>query len=206
MSVITVVMKDGVAAIAADTQTSWGGIRETARYIVNHDKIIRVQESYMGIAGSGSLQTILQTFFDSKPEIPPLNTPGNILQAWLRLHEALKEQFFLVPRNDDTEFESSDMEALIANPAGIFLVDAYRTVQHLTRFHAGGSGRDLALGAMYAVYDNPEFSAEAVARLGAEAACEFNRGCGIPILSYTVDLNPAWPIFRAGEPGDGGET
>ena len=66
----------------------------------------------------------------------------------------LKERFFLNPKEDDGDpYESSQITALIANPSGIYGVYSYREVFSFERFWGIGSGRNFALGAMYAVYE-----------------------------------------------------
>jgi len=59
MTTIAVVRKNGYAAIAADTMTKWGSGKETADYIVNHDKIFQVGDSYLGVTGNATFQAIL---------------------------------------------------------------------------------------------------------------------------------------------------
>ena len=54
MTTIAVVRKNGHAAIAADTMTKWGTGKETAEYIINHSKILKVGGSYIGVTGSAS--------------------------------------------------------------------------------------------------------------------------------------------------------
>ena len=44
MTTVAVVRKNGVAAIAADTLTKWGPVKESATYVVNHEKILHVAE------------------------------------------------------------------------------------------------------------------------------------------------------------------
>lgn len=63
MSTVTVVRKNGFAAIAADTQTTWGWEKETAKYVVNHQKIIQVGESYLAMTGSTTGKLVLRHFF-----------------------------------------------------------------------------------------------------------------------------------------------
>jgi hypothetical protein len=58
MTTIAVVRKNGCAAIAADTMTKWGSGKETAAYIVNHQKIFRVGDSYLGVTGTATFQAI----------------------------------------------------------------------------------------------------------------------------------------------------
>jgi len=44
MSTIVVVEKEGFATIAADSLTTWGSAKESAEYILNHQKILRIGE------------------------------------------------------------------------------------------------------------------------------------------------------------------
>jgi ATP-dependent protease HslVU (ClpYQ) peptidase subunit len=56
-----------------------------------------------------------------------------------------------------------------------------------SKFWAIGSGRDFAIGAMYAQYDKLD-SAEEIARVGVEAGCEFDTNSALPLTSYTIKL------------------
>ena len=192
MTTVTVVRKGGVAAIAADTLIKWGSAKESATYIANHDKILRVGESLVGVTGTATFTAILRDYFDHSSEEVRLDSPSQIFRAWNRLHGILKERYFLLPEEDKEDaLESSRMDCLIANPHGIFGVAAHRTVQQFSKFYAYGSGSDYALGAMYSAYPDPQLSAEQIARLGIEAAAEFDDGTGLPVTSYSVQLvNP----------------
>lgn len=188
MSTVTVVRKDGRIAIAADTLTKWGGGKESADYIVNHQKIIRIGESWLGVTGSATAHLILEDYFSGLDEMPALASPAEIFRVWNTLHGAMKEQYFLQAEEDkEDELESSRMDVLIANRHGIFGVSAHRTVQAFTRFYAYGSGSPYALGAMYAAYRAPNLDAEAVARLGVMAAAEFHDESGPPVQSFAID-------------------
>ena len=79
------------------------------------------------------------------------------------------------------------MTALIANRKGIFGVYSMREVFEYTRYWAIGSGREFALGAMYAQYDRLK-SASAVARAGIEAGCVFDKNSALPMTLYTLTL------------------
>lgn len=189
MSTITAVRKNGVAAIAADSVTTSNTIRESARYVVNHHKILRLGDSFLAVTGNSSLKLALRDFFDRTTEELPLDGVKEIFRTWLTIHAALKDEYFLNPEEEDhSSVESSQMDVLIAGPRGIFGVGSDRTVQEFTRFYASGQGSELALGAMYVAYDLPNLSAEEVARLGVEAAAEFDDSTGLPIISYTVEL------------------
>jgi ATP-dependent protease HslVU (ClpYQ) peptidase subunit len=189
MTTIAVVKKDGIAAIAADTLTKWGSAKESAAYIANHEKILRIGDSYLAITGSATFKMVLKDYFESATDVR-LSTASEIFRAWNRLHSALKERYFLMPEEDKEDaLESSRMDVLIANPRGIFGVSGHRTVQEFSRFYAYGSGSDYALGALYSAYDLKGRSAEELARHAIETAAEFDDGTGLPITSFTLRLN-----------------
>jgi len=189
MTTIAVVKKDGIAAIAADTLTKWGSAKESAAYITNHEKILRVGDSYLAITGSATFKMVLKDYFESATDVR-LSTTPEIFRTWNRLHSALKERYFLMPEEDKEDaLESSRMDVLIANPRGIFGVSGHRTVQEFSRFYAYGSGSDYALGALYSAYDLKGRSAEELARHAIETATEFDDGTGLPITSFTLRLN-----------------
>ena len=101
----------------------------------------------------------------------------------------LKDDYFLVTGGDkDDTIESSRFDVLMANPHGIFGVGAHRTVQEYVKFYAIGSGTDLALGAMYASYDDPKLSAAQIAQRAVEAAAEFDDSTALPAIVQTVKL------------------
>jgi ATP-dependent protease HslVU (ClpYQ) peptidase subunit len=189
MTTVTVVKKDGRIAIAADTLTKWGGGKESADYVANHEKIIRVGDSHIAITGSATFKLILADYFASLDEAPQLDSVASIFSAWNALHGALKEHYYLQTGEDKEEdLESSRMDVLIANPKGIFGVAAHRTVQEFSKFYAYGSGSPYALGAMYAAYRAPALDADAIARLGVRAAAEFHDESGLPVQSFVIDI------------------
>lgn len=188
MTTVSVVRKEGRIAIASDTLTKWGGGKESADYVANHEKIIRVGDSLIAITGSATFKLILTDYFASLEVSPTLDSAEHIFRVWNTLHGALKEHYYLQAGDDKEEdLESSRMDVLIANPHGIFGVAAHRTVQVFSKFYAYGSGSPYALGAMYAAYRAPSLDAEAVARLGVMAAAEFHDETGLPIQSFVMD-------------------
>jgi ATP-dependent HslUV protease, peptidase subunit HslV len=189
MTTVTVVKKDGIAAIAADTLIKWGNAKESADYIANHDKILRVGDSYLAVTGYATFKAILRDYFEHAAADVQLDTPASIFRTWNRLHGVLKERYYLLPEEDKEDaLESSRIDCLIANPHGIFGVAAHRTVQEFSKFYAYGSGSDYALGAMFGSYGEPGLSAEQIARQAIAAAAEFDDGTGLPITSFTVRL------------------
>jgi ATP-dependent protease HslVU (ClpYQ) peptidase subunit len=193
MTTIVVVRKNGYAAVAADTLTKWGSTKESAEFITNHRKILRVGTSLLAVSGPSAGHLALGDFFTRRSRrragVPRLESVAAIYRLWQELHSALREDYFLRPNEEDNDaFESSRISVLIANAGGIFGVDALRTVQQYRRFYAYGRGNEYAMGAMYAVYDRPDFDADAIARYGVEVAAQFDDGTGLPIDSEVVKL------------------
>lgn len=190
MSTIVAVTKAGFAAIAADSLTTWGSAKDSAEYVLGNEKILQVGDSYLAISGPTSAKLALKDYFGSKSNVD-LTSVDAIFVTWLGLHAALKKQYFLDPHeNEGDAFESTRLDVLIANRAGIFGVSAHRAVQRFAKFYAYGSGWQHALGAMYAVYPQPDRSAEDIARVGIAAAAEFDTDTGLPIVCYTLPPAP----------------
>jgi ATP-dependent protease HslVU (ClpYQ) peptidase subunit len=189
MTTIAVVKKNGRAAIAADTLTKWGTGKESAAYIANHNKIVRAGDTYIGASGSATFKTIMHDYFARPKTKARFDMTIQIFRTWQAFHAALKDDYFLITGNDkDDSLESSRFDVLLANPHGIFGVGAHRTVQEYVKFYAIGSGTDVALGAMYGIYDDPKRSAEDVARFAIEAAAEFDDATGLPVMSHSIKL------------------
>jgi ATP-dependent protease HslVU (ClpYQ) peptidase subunit len=189
VTTIAVVRKNGHAAIAADTLTKWGTGKESAAYVANNTKIVRVGDTYIAGSGTSTFKLILRDYFAQRGVPARFDTSIELFKTWQAFHAALKERYFLVSVGDkDDTIESSKFDVLIANPHGIFGVGAHRTVQEYRKFYAIGTGTDLALGAMYAAYDRPGLSAEQVARLAVAAAAEFDDATGLPVISHAVRL------------------
>lgn len=188
MSIAVVVKKGQHVAIGSDTLTRLGSTRETAEYIKNHSKIIRVGTSYLVPVGPASSSIILSSYFSGLKRKPILSDSLKIFEEARKLHQALKERYFLRPYSDeDAEFEDLRMRCLIANPWGIFGLYNFREVRSYTKFYAFGSGYKFALGAMRAVYDRLK-SAEQIAKEGLEAATDFDDACARPVEIKTIKL------------------
>jgi hypothetical protein len=63
MSTIAVAKKGGQAAIGADTLTCLGTTKESAAYVANYSKIIRVGDNYLAIVGHASWPLVLSSYF-----------------------------------------------------------------------------------------------------------------------------------------------
>jgi ATP-dependent protease HslVU (ClpYQ) peptidase subunit len=187
MSTVAVVRKNGLIAIAADTLTKAGSSRESAQYVVNHEKIIQAGDSYIALAGPTSMKLVLKDYFSCTKNKIRFDSVENILRTWIQIHETLKTRYYMNALEDsDDSFESSQADAVIANEHGIFGVSSHRVVQEFSKFYAYGQGSEYAMGAMFAIYDDPTKTAEDIARVGITAAAEFDLSTGLPLTIKTL--------------------
>ncbi len=201
MSTVVVVKKAGKVCIAADSLTSFGDLKLNNLYDAAHDKILRFEENYMGIVGSAAHQLVLESVFASKKVVEKnialdFSSRLSIFESFRALHPVLKQKYFLNAKDeDDDPYESTQIDALIANPFGIFGVHSLREVTEYKKFWAIGSGAEYALGAMFAVYDKAA-TAEEVAHVGVAAGAEFNNASSMPLSSYEVDLQQLQSVAK----------
>jgi ATP-dependent protease HslVU (ClpYQ) peptidase subunit len=187
MTTITVVKKGTSVAIAADGLTTFGDVRLARAYKGEHQKILDIAGSKVGICGSSAHHLVLTSAF-SKLEDIRFGSRMEVYETFRRLHPVLKEHAFLNPKEDDDDpYESSQITALIANASGIYGVYSYREVFEFDRFWGVGSGRNFALGAMHALYDSPLTAGE-IAAAGVEAGIEFDTASGPPVVTHEISL------------------
>ncbi len=188
MSTVVVVRKEKQICIAADTLTSFGDLVQPGAYLKDMTKILRVGDTYIGLVGSTSHVMVLQHYFAQRKKAVSFKDCTSIFKVWLELHGALKKQFHLNPNDEnDDPYETTRISALLANPHGIFGVYPLRAVDEYTKFWAKGSGDEYALGAMHACYSRMK-TAEEIARVGVEAAAEFDGGTALPLTLHTISL------------------
>lgn len=187
MTTIVIVKKNGKAVIAADSLTTFGATRLSPTYDALYDKVQLFGDSYVSIAGSAAHHLVLESILKGETDLN-FNGKIQIYSSFNKIHSLLKDDHFLNPKEEeDDPYESSQLSAVIANKTGIYAVYSMREVFEFNRFWAIGSGREFALGAMYAVYEDLE-SAEEIARVGVQAGAEFDTGSALPMTCYTVQL------------------
>lgn len=187
MTTLAVVKKGEEVAIAGDGLTTFGDTRLSRSYKGEHDKILDIAGSWIGICGSSAHHLVLQSAF-ARLEDVRLGSRMEVYETFRRLHPILKEHAFLNTKEDeDDPYESSQITALIANNSGIYGVYSYREVFEFDRVWAAGSGRSFALGAMHALYDSA-LSAAQIARAGVDAGIEFDTSSGLPIVVHEIKL------------------
>jgi ATP-dependent protease HslVU (ClpYQ) peptidase subunit len=192
MTTVVVVKKNGQVAIAADTLVTFGDTRLSHRYEPN-SKLFKVATpsgvSYVGLAGTVAHFPVLRKAMLALPKDQlRLDSKDEVFDTFTRLHPLLKETYFLQTKEEDNDpYESSQFSVVIANASGIYGLYSYREVFEFNEFWGVGSGRNFALGAMYAAWGKAKTARE-VALIGVHAGCEFDKSSGGPIDVMTVKL------------------
>lgn len=154
--------------MACDSQASNSSFKEFRKDL----KIIRVPDDnpriLIGFAGSIlAIQTIA-----AAPISPPNKT--GFINVFKYVQQELKP--FLEPLEETKDFY---FEMLIAFDGNIYMVQSNYTVSMLeNNYNAIGTGRDYALGALYALGKNNFFSAKDKLIIAVEAAINNDLGSG----------------------------
>lgn len=187
MTTCVVVRKNNQIAIAADSLVTFGDTRLSNAYEINQ-KIFQVGDSYITLAGSAAHFPVMRKLLTEMGEECRLSTRDEVFTTFSRAHQILKETYFLNTKEDeDDPYESSQLISLVANRHGIFGIYSYREVFSFDRFWGIGSGRNFALGAMYAAYDSAP-DARAVAEIGVQAGAEFDKSSAAPFQIISFDI------------------
>ncbi len=187
MTTCVVVKKNNQIAIAADSLVTFGDTRLSNAYEANN-KIFQVGESYITLAGTAAHFPVMRKLLTEMGEACKLNSRDDVFDTYSKVHQILKENYFLNPKEDEEDpYESSQITSLVADPYGIFGVHSLREVFSFDRFWGIGSGRSFALGAMYATYDRAE-SAGQVAEIGVQAGAEFDKSSSGPFQIYSFEM------------------
>lgn len=187
MGTILAVKKNGVICIAADSMYVIGGSTKlTGDQVVNSEKIVEWGSSYMGITDHPVWPLVLKNYITQSKQKPSLKSREEIFDELLKMHQQLKDKYYLVNEDDENdEFESSRFESLIVNSHGIFKTYELRSIQHFVHFAAIGTGTPYALGAMHVLYERLE-TAEAIAKAALNVVVEFDDSSGLPGTFRTV--------------------
>ena len=189
MTTLVVVRKGNMAAIAADSLTTFGDTRLSDAFDASSDKMVRYGETVIALCGSAAHQLVYENLLSTAKDLN-FNSKSEIFETFRKLHAILKEQHYLNPKEEDEDaYESTHITALIANPTGIYGVYSMREVFEFKRFWAAGSGREYALGAMNALYETLD-NAEAIARVGINAGTTFDKNSSLPMQVITIAMTP----------------
>jgi len=189
MTTLVVVRKGNMAAIAADSLTTFGDTRLSDAFDASSDKMVRHGETVIALCGSAAHQLVYENLLSTAKDLN-FNSKSEIFETFRKLHAILKDQHYLNPKEEDEDaYESTHITALIANPTGIYGIYSMREVFEFKRFWAAGSGREYALGAMNALYDTLD-DAEAIARVGVDSGATFDKNSSLPMQVITIAMNP----------------
>ena len=167
---------------------------------MSHDKIFEHAGSHVGLVGSAAHDAVVRSLLADAGGDYDFSSRMAIFESFRRIHPLLKERYYLNPKeDDDAPYESSRIDALIANRHGVFSVFSLREVFEYSKFWAIGAGSEFALGAMFGVYDRCDEAAE-IARVGVAAAAEFDNASALPMTLYSVGLAAAPAPARATAP------
>lgn len=187
MTTCVVVKKNNQIAIASDSLVTFGDTRLSHAYEANN-KIVQVGESYVTLAGSAAHFPVMRKLLTGLGDDCKLRTRDEVFETFSQIHQILKDKYFLNTKEDDDDpYESSQITTLVANPYGIFGTYSYREVFCFDQFWGIGSGRNFALGAMYAAYDKVETARE-VAEMGVKAGAEFDKSSAGPFQIFSFDM------------------
>jgi len=188
MTTIVAVRKNGIAAIAADTLTTFGNTRLPYHLDASPDKILHIGGNFIGVCGSAAHHLVLANLLTKTPDIQ-LNNKAEIFETFRKLHPILKDECFLNPKEDEEDpYESSQITALIVNSHGIFGVYSMREVFEYTQYWSIGSGHEFALGAVHFAYSKQDTAVD-IARTGVEAGISLDKNSAAPITLYSVALS-----------------
>lgn len=189
MTTLVVVRKGNMTAIAADSLTTFGDTRLSDSFDASSDKMVRYGDTVIAMCGSAAHQLVYENLLSTAKDLN-FNSKSEIFETFRKLHAILKDQHYLNPKEEDEDaYESTHITALIANPTGIYGIYSMREVFEFKRFWAAGSGREYALGAMNALYDQLD-STEAIARIGVEAGATFDKNSSLPLQVMTIAMKP----------------
>ena len=188
MSVIVAVRKGQRTVIAADTLITKGSTLLEVDNNLHAEKIFKHRQSYVGVTGWCATSDVFESLVSRHGDKLSFTNRKAIFESFRKMHSILKKEYFINPEEDKEQpVESSQIDALIVNPNGLFELESYRAVHEYKKYWAIGSGSRYALGAIHALYDQVSSPLE-IAKAGVEAACALNDGCGLPMTYYTVKM------------------
>ena len=188
MTVIVAVRKGAQAVIAADSAQTDGALVVPAHFYRSYTKLLRCGECWIGSSGWSATADALESIIGRHGGDLDFSSRTATFESARRIHRLLKDEYFVETQEDKEQpVESSQLDALILGPSGIFEFESYRSVSEYAHYWAIGSGKTLALGAMHALYPRLEDPLD-IARAGMEAACELDEGCRMPMEHQRVEL------------------
>ena len=179
MSIAVAVRKGRDIVLATDSQTDFGAYKPHADNL-SSSKTRQIGTSLLAATGWCLYDNIFDDFL-AKRRVPALTTKSAIFSFLLKLWKELHDRYPFVndqcDKEGDSPFGDLDSSFLLVNASGVYYVAPDLSVAEFKKYHATGSGRDYALGALHALYDQ-DLDAEQLARQAVQAAVSFDLHCG----------------------------
>ncbi len=102
MTTCVVVKKDGEVAIAADSLVTFGDTR-LARGYEQNQKIFQVGESLIALAGTTAHFPVMRSLLAGLADECRLGTRDDVFRTFLKVHEKLKDEYFVNTKEFPTE-------------------------------------------------------------------------------------------------------
>src|ERR1035438_6924303 len=119
MSTLVIVRQGNRAAIAADSLFTEGSTKVPPQNKVNHHKIHKCENAYVGFTGWAAMHNIFESILERYPRDLDFRSRKHIFETFRHLHTKLKEDYFINTREkDDQPVESSQWDCLIVSPSG----------------------------------------------------------------------------------------
>ena len=182
MTTIVVVIKNGRATLGADSLATYGSIKEPSSLFRSEEKLIKCGATFIAIAGTATFKQALIEILRGQA-MPDLDSVAAVFRFVNTSLGSLKEDYHLQTITDQGSPELVDMDLLLLGTGGAFCVFSNRTVHEVAKYYAFGSGADIALGALHALYDGA-LDSEGLCRAALDAASTFDTQTGGP---YTIE-------------------
>jgi ATP-dependent protease HslVU (ClpYQ) peptidase subunit len=167
MSVIAVKVYDNKIEIAADSRTTYGKFANTPQQQLDN-KLFKIKDIVIGMAGYSKTQTLFQTFLESYEPII-----GSIAEIYTALKEFRKWREEICGDEKDDE---KAMYAILISEGKAYIIEDY-AISEVVGFAAVGSGMTEALVA---------FDFGATPKEAVVAAVNHNIYCSEPIIEFIV--------------------
>ncbi|OED41248.1 hypothetical protein AB833_10170 [Chromatiales bacterium (ex Bugula neritina AB1)] len=187
MSVVVAVKKNNKTVVCTDSQVNFGNMAiDGANY--QSTKAWRWGGNIICRTGWEKYHLILKNYLD-KQEMRELTSATEVADLFYLFWEHCKDEHGFVnyqSGNTNSPWLNMDSDFMWVNKNGIWLISSDLSVSEYDHFHATGSGRDWALGALSALHPKKNESASQIAKQAVKVACTYNVYCGGQIKTLTV--------------------
>ena len=187
MSIVVAVKKNNKTVVCTDTQVNFGNMSiDGGNY--QSVKAWRWGGNIICRTGWEKYQLLLSNFLEGQDK-RELSNATEVAALFHQFWDHCKSEHGFVnyqSGNTNSPWLNMDSDFMWVNKHGIFLVSSDLSVSEYSHFHATGSGRDWALGALSALYPKKTETAAQIAKQAVKVACTYNVHCGGQVKSLQV--------------------